>query len=191
MLSADALDAAVVRLTARPLGGVAFRLIHARYAVTALSAIGSLRRGGRYNAPGTFEALYLADSPVTALREVEALVQTEAGLLGVKGPPRILLSVEYALSAVADLADPEIQAAIGTDPDELCVPWRPLNARGRPPPTQELGAAIRATRRLEAVKVPSARDRTAHNLVIFPDRLATDSIVRVHDDSGLIDARLP
>jgi RES domain-containing protein len=136
---ADRLAAAAARLPARPLNGVAFRLIHARYAATALSAIGSLRRGGRYNIPGAFEALYLADSPVTALREVEALVQTEAGLLGVKGPPRILLSVEYVLSAVADLTDSEIQATLATDADELCAPWRPLNARGSRPPPRSSG----------------------------------------------------
>jgi RES domain-containing protein len=191
VLPADRLAAAAARVPARPLEGVAFRLIHARFATTALSAIGSLRRGGRYNAPGAFEALYLADSPMTALQEVEALVRTEAGLLGVKGPPRILLSVEYVLGAVADLTDREIQATLGTDAEELCSPWRPLNARGQPAPTQELGAAIRATGRPEALKVPSARERTAHNLVIFPDRLAVDSVVRVYDDSGLVDARLP
>ena len=60
MLAADALAAAVARLPTRPLDGGAFRLIHARYATTALSAIGSLRLGGRYNGLGAFEALYLA-----------------------------------------------------------------------------------------------------------------------------------
>jgi RES domain-containing protein len=191
VLPAGNLAAVVARLPTRSLDGVAFRLIHARYAATALSAIGALQWGGRYNGPHAFEALYLADSPMTALREVEALVQTAAGLLGVKGPPRILLSVEYTLGAVADLTDEVIQADLATNSEELCAPWRPLNAQGRLAPTQELGAAIHATARIEALKVPSARDRTAHNLVIFPDRLMAGSLVRVYDDSGLIDARLP
>jgi hypothetical protein len=43
VLTADTLRTAAARLTTRPLDGVAFRLIHARYAATALSAIGSLR----------------------------------------------------------------------------------------------------------------------------------------------------
>ena len=128
---------------------------------------------------------------MTALREVEALVQTAAGLLGVRGLPRILLSVEYALVAVVDLTDPAIQAFLGTDTDELCAPWRPLNAEGLPAPTQELGAAIRARGEVEALKAPSARDRTAHNLVVFPERLESGSTIRVYDDSGLIDAHLP
>jgi RES domain-containing protein len=94
MLPRDALVAAVKGWPTSPAEGFAFRLILARYAATALSSIGSLRAGGRYNMRAEFEALYLASSPVTALREVEALVETTEGLKGVKGPPRVLLSVE-------------------------------------------------------------------------------------------------
>src|SRR5918911_1877308 len=109
MLARDALVAAIQHLPTKPLEGVAFRLILGRYAATALSSIGSLRTGGRYNVRGHFEALYLASSPVTALQEVEALVETADGLRGVKGPPRILLSVEYRLQAVVDLTEPMVQ----------------------------------------------------------------------------------
>ena len=170
---------------------MAFQLIHARHAATALSAIGSLRYGGRYNAPGTFEALYLADTPVTALREIDALVQTDGRLLGVKGPPRILLSVEFRLAAVIDLTDAHIRDTFRTTIEELCAPWRPHNVAGRLAPTQALGGAIYAAGQIEALKVPSARDRTAHNVVVLPDRLSPVSAVRVYDDSGIIDAHLP
>ncbi len=80
MLPRDALVVAVQGLSTSPREGLAFRLILARYAATALSSIGSLRAGGRYNQRDGFEALYLASSPVTALREVEALVETAEGL---------------------------------------------------------------------------------------------------------------
>jgi RES domain-containing protein len=158
MLGRDALVVAVQRLPSRPLEGVAFRLILARYAATALSSIGSLRTGGRYNVRGQFEALYLASSPVTALREVEALVETASGVHGVKGPPRILLSVEYRLQALVDLTDTTVQAALGTTLGELCAPWRPLNAAGLVAPTQLLGEVLRDDGSIEAVRVPSARD---------------------------------
>jgi RES domain-containing protein len=72
MLPRDALVVAAKDISTGPRDGVAFRLILARYAATALSSIGSLRAGGRYNMRDQFEALYLASSPVTALREVEA-----------------------------------------------------------------------------------------------------------------------
>jgi RES domain-containing protein len=114
MLRRDALVAAVQRLPTQPLEGVAFRLILARYAATALSSIGALRTGGRYNVRGRFEALYLASSPVTALREVEALVETADGLRGVQGPPRILLSVDYRLQAVVDLTNAAAHEVLGT-----------------------------------------------------------------------------
>lgn len=44
---------------------------------------------------------------------------------------------------------------------------------------------------IEALKVPSARDESYHNLVVFADRLSTNSSLRVYDDSGIIDAQLP
>ncbi len=47
MLPRDALVAAVQRLPTSPGEGVAFRLILARYAATALSSIGALWTGGR------------------------------------------------------------------------------------------------------------------------------------------------
>jgi RES domain-containing protein len=191
MLTRDALVVAVQRLPTKPLEGVAFRLILARHAATALSSIGSLRIGGRYNRRGRFEVLYLASSPVTALREVEALVETADGLCGVKGPPRILLSVEYRLQSVVDLTDQSVQGILGTTLDELCAPWRPLNAAGQVAPTQLLGEVIRDDGSIEALRVPSARDPSTDNLVIFPDRLCAGSSLRVFDDSGLIDAQLP
>jgi RES domain-containing protein len=191
MLPRDALVVAVRQLAPHPLRGLAFRLILARYAATALSSIGSLRTGGRYNMRGEFEALYLASSPVTALREVEALVETVEGLRGVKGPPRILLSVEYELQAVVDLTDPAVLDVLSTNLAELCAPWRALNAASRAAPTQLLGNVVHELSVIEALRVPSARDPSTDNLVIFPDRLRSSSTVRVFDDSGLIDARLP
>ena len=191
MLPRDPLVVAVQNLPRPPRQGLAFRFILARYAAAALSSIGSLRAGGRYNMRGEFEALYLASSPVTALREVEVLVETADGLRDVKGPPRILLSIEYDLQAVADLTDSAIQDRLGTSLPELCAPWRALNAAGLPAATQVLGNVVHDLAVIEALRVPSARDPSIDNLVIFPDRLRSTSMVRVFDDSGLIDARLP
>ena len=86
-----------------------FRIIHAKYAATALSAAGSYRFGGRYNPAGAFEVLYLAENPVTALEEVEALLRTNDDLRGVKGPPRIVLSVECTLQHVVQLDEANLR----------------------------------------------------------------------------------
>lgn len=85
LLTGSELSTALTNLLVQPESGVAYRLIHAKYASSALSAIGSLKFGGRYNPPQAFEALYLASNPLTALQEVSAVIQTETGLLGVKG----------------------------------------------------------------------------------------------------------
>jgi hypothetical protein len=49
MLPRDALVVAVHHLPTSPRDALAFRLILARYAATALSSIGSRRAGGRYD----------------------------------------------------------------------------------------------------------------------------------------------
>jgi hypothetical protein len=66
-----------------------------------------------------------------------------------------------------------------------------MNAQNQVAPTQVLGVAVYNLQNVEAIKVPSARDPKAYNLVVFPDRLAGSSFLQVYDDSGTIDARLP
>lgn len=191
MLTGNELINTLVTLPVLSEEGVAYRLIHAKYAASALSSIGSVKFGGRYNPPQTFEALYLASNPVTALQEVNALVQTTNGLFGVKGPPRILLSIDYRLNAILDINNLDIQIALEISLPELIEPWRPINAQGIVALTQKLGATVYSIQSIEALKVPSARDPSTYNLVVFPDTLAANSSLRVYDDSGIIDAQLP
>jgi RES domain-containing protein len=191
MLTGNELINTLVTLPVLSESGVAYRLIHAKYAGSALSSIGSLKFGGRYNPPQTFEALYLASNSVTALFEVNAVVQTASGLLGVKGPPRILLSIDYRLNAILDINNLDVQIALETSLPELIAPWRPINAQGIVAPTQMLGAAVYGLQSIEALKVPSARDPSTYNLVVFADRLVRNRSLRVYDDSGIIDAQLP
>jgi RES domain-containing protein len=82
----------------------AYRIVAEKWRDAPLSAIGSLRSGGRYNAPNSFPVLYCADSQLTAMMEVEALFTTADGQL--KGAPRnpdLVLTVQCALSRVLDL----------------------------------------------------------------------------------------
>lgn len=76
MLEGQALKDALSTLEVEEAQGVAFRVIPAQYPVTALFGIGSLKRGGRFNPKGLLEALHLSESPVTALQEVEAIMQS-------------------------------------------------------------------------------------------------------------------
>ena len=76
MLREEALKAALDRVPIIAAEGTAYRVIPARHYLTALSSIGSFQRGGRYNPRGRLEALYLSESPITALQEVDAIQQT-------------------------------------------------------------------------------------------------------------------
>ncbi|MBW4619127.1 MAG: RES family NAD+ phosphorylase [Cyanosarcina radialis HA8281-LM2] len=171
--------------------GLVFRVVHIRHLNTCLSSIGSLRFGGRYNQPQAFESLYLADNPVTALLEVEALFKASTQLQCILKPPQLLISIEYKSSAVLDLTELNHQQILGTNLQELTGNWRLMNALGRVAPTQVLGEAVYNLQNVEAMKVPSARDPNVYNLVVFPDRLAGSSFLRVYDDSGTINTRLP
>lgn len=184
----SALEKAFTLLPTQALSQTFFRVIHAKYAATALSAVGSFRFGGRYNPAGQ-EALYLADSPVTALEEVLALLRSNDRLQGVKGPPRILLSVDSSLSSVLMLSDH--LDALGLAEPDLLLPWRDSLRRFELPITQRLGALAFEREDIEGLLVNSAKNPETMNLIVFPDRLQASSSLRVFDDSGLIDSSLP
>jgi len=74
-----------------------FRAIALQYIETPLSAMGSLRRGGRYNAKDDFEVLYLADRPDNSLREVGMLLDDKNRPIAVPAPPKIVFTIETRL----------------------------------------------------------------------------------------------
>jgi RES domain-containing protein len=92
----------------------AYRILADKWRDFPLSAIGSVRSGGRYNAPNTFPVLYCADSQLTAMMEVEALFTTADGQLkGAPQNPDLVLTIQCGLSRVLDL----------TRGQSLCRPW--------------------------------------------------------------------
>lgn len=191
MLTGQQLVTSLAALPTLSAQGVFFRLLHIKYQNTALSSIGSLRAGGRYNVAQVFSALYTSDTPITALRELKVLVETATGLIACKAPPYILLSIEYSLQTILDLTNPDNQNVLGTNVQELTGQWLPINLQGQPAPTQELATAAYNSQTIEALKVPSALDPNAYNVVIFPDKLSSGSFLKVYDDSGSITAKLP
>jgi RES domain-containing protein len=100
--------------------GFTFRVISDRWRTSPLSAIGALERGGRFNAPDAFSALYTADSQLTAPREVEALfVDSDGRSRGVPRNPDLLLTLECTLLRVLDLTLPDFYIELGTSRDEF------------------------------------------------------------------------
>lgn len=106
-------------LVLSPAQGTAYRLTGVKHMTSPLATAGAVKTGGRYNKKGQFAALYLADTPATALAEVQMPKLTDSRLIGVKGPPKVLVSVDYALQAVLNLNDLKVQAALGIGLEEL------------------------------------------------------------------------
>jgi RES domain-containing protein len=190
----DQLLRALENAPVEPFTGFTFRVIAERWRDTPLSVIGSVRLGGRYNAPNTFPVLYCADSQMTAMLEVEALFTTADGRL--KGAPRdpdLVLSLRCELARVLDLTDARLYRDLGTTHDEL-VSLTPsrfiLNARGDETPTQSLGAACSFSGRISALKVPSAANEAGYCLNILLDSLSVGEEISIHDKSGRINERI-
>jgi RES domain-containing protein len=190
MLNDDALIQALQSLPTVVLQGTTYRIIKNKYAGSPLSSIGSFR-GGRYNPPDQFEALYIADAPSNALLEIGAMIRTAKGLSGVGCNPLLILSLDYQLNRVLSLFEDAHQSAIGTNLQELTRSWRDVNADGQMAATQKVGWAAYKMNGIEALKVPSAKIDGAYNLVIFPNKLTGNSFVQVYDKDGLITARVP
>jgi RES domain-containing protein len=166
-----------------PHRGSYFRLIPLEFVDLPLSAIGSIKGGGRYNAQGDFEALYLADRPDNTLREVRMLRDDAGFPVAVPDAPKIIFTVDVRLQRVVDLSDDAVCAVLGVSFDELITPWRLIVALGRVPTTHVLGAAAREAG-IEALIVPSAQHPGSKNLVVIPDRLLFGSSVMIHQPRG-------
>ena len=190
MHSPERLLRALENAPVEPFSGFVYRVIAERHRESPLSSIGSVRSGGRYNAPNTFPVLYCADSQMTALLEVEALFTTADGQLkGAARDPDLVLSLQCKLTRVLDLTDEHFCHELGTTRDEL-ISLSPsrfiLNARGEETPTQKLGAACSFSGSISALKGPSAANQTGFCLDVLPDSLLVGEHVAILDDSGRI-----
>lgn len=190
MHSTDRLLRTLEHAPVQRFSGFVYRVIAEKYRESPLSTIGSIRSGGRYNAPNTFPVLYCADSQMTAMMEVEALFTTAGGQLqGAPRNPDLMLTLRCELSRVLDLTDRHIYRELGTTQDEL-VSLTPsrfiLNARGGETPTQRMGAACSFSGAISALKVPSAAHKDGFCLDILPDSMLVGEHLSVVDDSARI-----
>jgi RES domain-containing protein len=181
---------ALEKAPVEPYSGYVYRIIAERFRDSPLSALGSVRLGGRYNAPNSFPVLYCAGSQLTAMLEVQALFTTADGeLYGAPRDPDLVLSLCCELLRVLDLTDDPFYSELGTSHDEL-VSSKPsrfiLNARGEQTPLQMLGAACASSGRISALKVPSAAHDSGYCLDLLPDSLVVGEQVTILDQSGRI-----
>lgn len=198
--SLAAFSAALKHVTPHAFTGPLFRFIGTRFIDSPLSSAGSRKRGGRFNPPDSFEALYTALSAETAMAERDGLLLSAPGVrLATQIGTGVLLRLECRLSAVLDLTDDAVRTKLDASLAVLLAPWLPWSAHAAEDavdtdshvaPTQRLGLAVFNSHRFEAIRAPSAKDAIGSCLVIFPERLRSRSRIAVDDPRGRIRASL-
>jgi RES domain-containing protein len=157
----------------RPWRGFAYRVTTLDYPRPRdiLMGQGSFLHGGRWNAPGSFRAVYGSTTDVVAVQESRA----NAEYAGIPLPfkrPRLLVVVELALGRVLDLTSPEALRAMSVTADELrAEDWRKVQADGFESFTQSLGRAVFESR-ANGLLVPSARVSDGVTVVYLPENRA-------------------
>jgi RES domain-containing protein len=157
-----------------------------------LWGLGSKRFGGRFTPKNSFETIYIAEDPVTALAEVSGVLLAGGSATPLLNLPCVTITVNGRLLSVLDLSDPGIQAKLGTNSQELTGEWRYTQATGIEAPTQLLGRVCHRTRLFDAIRYPSSKNPPLGRcLAVFPDRLKSAAFLEVYDPTGHLAQRLP
>lgn len=146
--------------------------------------------GARFTPKGSFDCIYLAWGPVTALAEVQAIAFLAGQTFHPLTPPWTLMSVDGVVSGVLDLTDAATVGLLGTNLQEITGSW----VMAASPPTQTLGQAAYDDGNIVGIKYPSAKNLGGGvNLVVFPDRLplTQTDVLEAFDPDGNLSQRIP
>ena len=175
----------------RPWEGAAYRVTTLDYPrpKSILLGQGSFLHGGRWNAIGSFRAVYGSTLDTVAVAESRATA--EYARVPLPFPtPRLLVAIEFSLGAILDLTNVSVRAALGLTLDELREEdWRKTQESGRESFTQAIGRAV-FTNKGEGLLVPSARVPGGINVAYFPENLRAGSRVTVLESEKLDRVRL-
>jgi RES domain-containing protein len=163
---------------------VTFRSVALEYATPAhiVSGEGSLRHGGRWNAPGLFPVIYSSRKPGTATDEAYRLAE-QFDLSPDNIKPRIICGIEWELSAVIDLTAKQLPEWLEVTA-WLEEEFETINDTGNETLCQAFGRAARNVG-VAGMFCPSARVTSGVNLAVFADRLARNDKMRVLGKSEL------
>jgi hypothetical protein len=189
-----------------PWGGTCYRAITPQYVATALTTAHTSTISSRFSSGSIphpqFEILYLAENPILAMFEVQAMLGSWHGV-NVPNPQIFvtMLSVQVKLASIADLTTPANLKTIDTTIQELTGDWQGYALRNpiqpnRPPyfsdvPTQQLGFALDKVPGLEGFVTYSAKVPDRKNLVLFPKKLVPPSSVVYLDSAGNVVQKIP
>jgi RES domain-containing protein len=154
----------------RPWKGAAFRVTTLDYPSpqSILLGQGSFMYGGRWNAAGSFRAVYGSTSDLVAVAESRA----NAEYAGISYPfrkPRLLVMIELSMDEVLNLTAPDTLRALDLRSDELRLEdWRKLQANGLESLTQTIGRAVYENGG-DGLLAPSAKITGGLNVVYLPE----------------------
>ena len=149
-----------------------------------LSGRGSQEFGGRWNAAGTFPAVYCSLLPETAVTETMNRFR-KTGLKARRPLPGVLVSLAIKLQSVLDFTNPREFPTV--DPFLAKAKrenWQKLQDEGREASSQAIGRAAHQLG-IEGILFSSAVTSGANNLVVFPDNLRARSILRIENEAVL------
>ncbi|MEE8452885.1 MAG: RES family NAD+ phosphorylase, partial [Thermoguttaceae bacterium] len=140
-----------------------------------VSGEGAGYNGGRWNPPG-IKAIYASLDPVTAVKE-SFQEFAKYGFKSTDIKPRVIAGAKVNVRRLLDLTDARIRRKLGFPLDELTQEdWAAIQNAGEESWTQAIGRGCRAAG-FEGLLAPSARHRPGKNVVVFPDKLDSDSSV--------------
>ena len=175
----------------QPWQGAAYRVTTIEYAnpKSVLLGQGSFLYGGRWNAIGSFRAVYGSTEDTVAVAESRAT----ADYAHVPHPfrtPRLLLAIELSLQRVLDLTSASVRQTLEITLEELrAEDWRKLQEEQAESFTQAIGRAVFINRG-EGILAPSARVSSGINVVYFPANHQNGSSVKVLESEQLERIRL-
>lgn len=162
-----------------PWEGRVFRAVELRWARPEylISGEGTRKHGGRWMHAGITPVAHAALTEALAIKESRGVFQ----YYGIKRPrnnPRVSVEIEVRFNKVLRLAPAETVFPNLTTGELLSEDWEKVNGKGQETLAQASGRATWMSG-LEAILVPSARDRRSRNIIWFPDNLQANSVCRI------------
>jgi RES domain-containing protein len=165
-----------------------YRTVNYRYSRQPLSTKGAEITGGRYNfrppQGESFPCLYCADRDTTASTEKFYNLRTNNAPL----PPHTIVSISVKLERVLNLSSPDYCQAAGVNWQELNQPWEYnqdiLKIAAYP---QKVGQLAYDREDIEGILFTSTKVPNTLNLVIFPERVRSPSVVELYDPQNELD----
>ena len=156
-----------LKVRAAPYAATLYRCVETAFAHDFVSGKGAQLHGGRWNPKGAFPAVYLCDSPETALAEYLARSR-RMRLPDTRALPMVMAAVETRVSLALDLDAPKIAAVVLPFLASEKVQWRAVQNR-REAISQAIGRALHQLG-LQAMLATSQARSTGRTIVLFPDQ---------------------